>query len=211
MARIGIDLGTTNSVVAMVYDDGAHVVPRGRGRVIPSAVFFRGRDGSDVVVGEEAERWMAEGRVVRSVKRLMGRTHAQALAEKSDRYFPPTGGSVRLVRRGENDLGLALGDGAGTLTLWPHEVSAWVLREARAHAERGLGRAIEAAAITVPAYFRDAHRGGDARRRAPGRPRGVGRPAGRARRRRRWRSRRWWASGRVSRCWWWTGAAARST
>jgi len=73
MARVGIDLGTTNTVVAMVYDDGAHVVPRGRGRVIPSAVFFRWEKGEgDVVVGEEAEKWMAEGRVARSVKRLTG-------------------------------------------------------------------------------------------------------------------------------------------
>src|SRR5262245_41247678 len=153
MARIGIDLGTTNTVVAMVYDDGAHVVPRGRGRVIPSTVFFRGGGGADdVVVGEDAERWMAEGRVVRSVKRLMGRTHAEALAERSDRYFRP-GGSVRLVRRGENDVGLAVGNGDGALTLWPHEVSACVLREARAHAERSLGRATLGATITVPAYF----------------------------------------------------------
>lgn len=154
MARIGIDLGTTNTVVAMVYDDGAHVVPRGRGRVIPSAVFFRGP--GDVVVGEEAEKWMAEGRVVRSVKRLMGRTYAEAVREGSEAYFRSEG-SVRLVRRGGSDLGLAIGD-RNPETLWPHEVSAWVLREARAHAEKALGRTVEAAAITVPAYFRDSHR-----------------------------------------------------
>jgi molecular chaperone HscA len=154
MARIGIDLGTTNTVVAMVYDDGAHVVPRGRGRVIPSTVFFRGP--RDVVVGEEAEKWMAEGRVVRSVKRLMGRTHTEAVREGSEAYFRSEG-SVRLVRRGGSDLGLAIGEGDGQ-TLWPHEVSAWVLREARAHAEKALGRKVAAAAITVPAYFRDSHR-----------------------------------------------------
>jgi actin-like ATPase involved in cell morphogenesis len=66
---------------------------------------------------------------------------------------------VRLVRRGQNDVGLEIGgEGVAGRTLWPHEVSAWVLREARAHAERSLGRPIEAAAITVPAYFRDPHR-----------------------------------------------------
>jgi len=161
MARIGIDLGTTNTVVAMVYDDGAHVVPRGRGRVIPSTVFFRWQDGEDdVVVGEEADKWMAEGRVVRSVKRLMGRTHTEALREGSARYFhTDDASSVRLVRRGETDAGLAIGGADGPpRTLWPHEVSARVLGEARAHAERSLGRAVEAAAITVPAYFRDSHR-----------------------------------------------------
>jgi molecular chaperone DnaK (HSP70) len=164
VARIGIDLGTTNTVAAMVYDDGAHVIPRGRGRLIPSAVHFRWQEGEqDVAVGEEAEKWMAEGRVVRSVKRLMGRTYSEALRQGSERYFPleagAPGASVRLVRRGENDVGLAIGvAGAGERTLWPHEVSAWVLREARSHAERSLGRPIEAAAITVPAYFRDPHR-----------------------------------------------------
>ena len=180
MARIGIDLGTTNSVVAMVYDDGAHVVPRGRGRVIPSAVFFRGRDGSDVVVGEEAERWMAEGRVVRSVKRLMGRTHAQALAEKSDEVLPAhrrqrAAGAARRERRGP---------GAGRRR-----------RHADALAARGerLGAARSACprrAQPGPRHRGGGHHrarllprrapGGDARRRAPGRPRGVGRPAGRA-------------------------------
>src|SRR6185503_18712108 len=128
MARVGIDLGTTNTVVAMVYDDGAHVVPRGRGRTIPSSVFFRWERGpDDVVVGEEAEKWMAEGRVVRSVKRLMGRTYAEALREESEKYFQPDHGSVRLVRRGANDVGLAIGEGDAR-TLWPHEVSACVLR-----------------------------------------------------------------------------------
>jgi molecular chaperone DnaK (HSP70) len=127
--------------------------------VIPSTVLFRWQGGAeDVVVGEEAERWLAQGRVVRSVKRLMGRTHAEALREGSEKYFRQAGGSVQLVRRGENDVGLAIGAGARQQTVWPHEVSAWVLREARAHAERSLGRAIEGAAITVPAYFRDAHR-----------------------------------------------------
>src|SRR5688572_26354094 len=94
----------------MVYDDGPHAVPRGHGRLIPSAVFFRWEKGEDdVVVGEDAERWMAEGRVVRSVKRLMGRTHAEALAEGSEKYFSTDGGTVRLVRRGGDDLGLEVG------------------------------------------------------------------------------------------------------
>src|SRR5262245_60031620 len=160
MARIGIDLGTTNTVVAMVYDDGPHVVPRGRGRLIPSAVFFRWEQGpSDVVVGEEAERWMAEGRVVRSVKRLMGRTYAEAVQENSAKYFAHDQGTVRLVRRGGHALGLEIHrPEAEPRVMWPHEVSAWVLREAKAHAERCLERTIEVATVTVPAYFRDPHR-----------------------------------------------------
>lgn len=160
MARIGIDLGTTNTVVALVYDDGPHVVPRGRGRVIPSVVHFRGgARAGDVAVGEEADRVEAGGCVVRSVKRLMGRTHDEALSEGSAAYFPPDSGAVRLVRRGRGDLGLALvGEDGGGEVLWPHEVSAEVLSEARRHAESALKTGVSEAVITVPAYFGGPHR-----------------------------------------------------
>jgi len=155
MARIGIDLGTTNTVVAMVYDDGPQVVPRGRGRIIPSVVHFRDEGGDgDVVTGEEADNLETGGRVVRSVKRLMGRTHDEALKEGSEKYFPPHSGSVRLVRRGRADLGLRLvGRNGGSRVLWPHEVTAHVLREARRHAESALGTRVDEAVVTVPAYF----------------------------------------------------------
>ncbi|HSB60896.1 MAG TPA: Hsp70 family protein, partial [Vicinamibacteria bacterium] len=107
MLRVGIDLGTTNSLVAMVYDDGPHVVPRGRGRIIPSVVHFRGEAGpADVLVGEEADNLEEGLRVVRSVKRLMGRTFDEAEREGSHRYFRLDGEDVRLVRRGDHDLGL---------------------------------------------------------------------------------------------------------
>jgi len=158
MARIGIDLGTTNTVVALVYDDGPHVVPRGRGRIIPSVVHFRGEDGdADIVTGEEADRFESGTRVVRSVKRLMGRTHDEALSEGSAKFFPPDAGSVRLVRRGRADLGLHL-VGADGRVVWPHEVSAHVLREAKRHAEAVLQTTVDTAVVTVPAYFGGPHR-----------------------------------------------------
>src|SRR5262245_8438157 len=137
MARIGIDLGTTNTVVALAYDDGPHVVPRGRGRIIPSVVHYPdAAGGADVVVGERADNREAGGCVVRSVKRLMGRTHDEAVKQGSERYFPPYSGPVRLVRRGRTDLGLGLhGPDGPPRIVWPHEVTAEVLREARRHAE----------------------------------------------------------------------------
>ena len=121
MARIGIDLGTTNTLVGLVYDDGAHVVPRGNGRVIPSAVHFRWEGGDDdVLVGEAAIN--ASSRTVRSVKRLMGRTWASALQEESDKYFPLDHGSVRLQRRGETDAAVeVLQEGGRRQTLWPQD------------------------------------------------------------------------------------------
>jgi actin-like ATPase involved in cell morphogenesis len=160
MARVGIDLGTTNSLLAMVYDDGPHVVPRGTGRIIPSVVHYRWDAGDDdVVVGEEADNLEDGLRVVRSIKRLMGRTYEEAEREGSREYFRPDGEDVRLVRRGDHDLGLEVRKpGREPRTFWPQEVSAHVLREARRHAETSLGRPVEGAVITVPAYFRDPHR-----------------------------------------------------
>ena len=159
MLRVGIDLGTTNTLVAMVYDDGPHVVPRGAGRIIPSVVHYRWASGEgDVVVGEEADNLEQGGRVVRSVKRLMGRTFEEAEREGSHAYFRPDGEDVRLVRRGDHDLGLFVRGPGREATLWAHEVSARVVGEARRHAEAAFGRKVERAVITVPAYFRDPHR-----------------------------------------------------
>jgi len=155
MPRIGIDLGTTNTLAALVYDDGPHVIPRGSGEIIPSVVWFRdGADPKDVVVGREAANEIEC--VVRSVKRLMGRTWSEALGEGAARYFRD---SVSLARQGENDLGLEVRFAEGVKhRLWPHQVSAHVLAHARRRAERALGTSIDSAVITVPAYFRDPHR-----------------------------------------------------
>ena len=158
MAQIGIDLGTTNTVVGMLYDDGPHVVPRGGGRTIPSVVAYSSSETAAALVGEAADNFEAGGPVVRSVKRLMGRTYTEAKREKSDRYFPEAEGEVRLSRHGENDAGLELATPEGPRFLWPEQISAQILGEAKRHAEQSLGMAIQSAAVTVPAYFRDPHR-----------------------------------------------------
>lgn len=152
---IGIDLGTTNTVVAMVYDDGPHVMPRGGGVVIPSVLGFeRGTSGTPRV-GDEADRMPA---AVRSIKRLMGRTYQAAIEEGSDRFFASDGGG-RLVRALAGDLQVEVNAGwPQAKRFWPHEISAHILREARAHAERCLKRPVTGATITVPAYFGDPHR-----------------------------------------------------
>jgi molecular chaperone DnaK (HSP70) len=159
MSAIGIDLGTTNTVVAMVYDDGPHVVPRGTPRLIPSVVGFdRGTPGVPVAVGEKADR-MGEGfAAVRSIKRLMGRRYEQAIEDGSEDFFrsPKTG---RMVEALAGDLQVEVDAGwPEPRRFWPHEISASILREAKAHAERCLKRPVTEATITVPAYFGDPHR-----------------------------------------------------
>ena len=86
MPRIGIDLGTTNTLAALVYDDGPHVIPRGAGRTCRvSSGSARARD-DDGRGGREADN--AGERVVRSVKRLMGRTYSEAKGEGAREVLP---------------------------------------------------------------------------------------------------------------------------
>ena len=155
MPRIGIDLGTTNTLAALVYDDGPHVIPRGAGESVPSVVQYpEGDEGDEVVVGRLAGN--ETERVVRSVKRLMGRTYSEAMSEGAPKYFRD---SVSLARLGGNDLALELsGDSGSTRRLWPHEVSARILAHVRRQAESALQAKVDSAVITVPAYFRDPHR-----------------------------------------------------
>jgi molecular chaperone DnaK len=143
---VGIDLGTTNSLVAYM-DRGVPQVIRdteGRG-LVPSVVAF-GPAGP--VVGDAARRMLVRNaeRAVYSIKRFMGKGFEDVRDEL--RYFPfnvtPSQEIVR-IRIGEREL-------------TPPEISALILRELRTRAERHLGRPVEKAVITVPAYFNDAQR-----------------------------------------------------
>src|SRR6266481_1238982 len=148
MSRIvGIDLGTTNSLVA--YVDGAgvpRVIPDSEGRkLLPSIVAYT---PNGVVVGEAARRQLARNaaRTVYSVKRFMGRGWDDVREEA--RHVPfeivPNAEVVR-IRVGDREV-------------TPPEVSAQVLRALKLQAEAHLGEPIERAVITVPAYFNDAQR-----------------------------------------------------
>jgi len=149
MSRIiGIDLGTTNSLVA--YLDEAtglpRVIPDAEGRrLLPSVVSFT-PDG--ILVGESARRALVRhpARTVYSVKRFMGRSFEDVREELP--YLPftavPDNALVRLV--------------VGEREVTPPEVSAVILRGLRDRAERHLGEAVEKAVVTVPAYFNDSQR-----------------------------------------------------
>jgi molecular chaperone HscA len=146
---VGIDLGTTNSVVALAREGAAEVLRDAEGKgLIPSVVHYA--DDGTVMVGADARRMILEApdHVVSSVKRLMGRgaedvkTLAGTLPYTLD--SAAEGGMVRLKVAGR--------------TLTPIEVSADILRAVKARAEEAQGKSVDRAVVTVPAYFDDAAR-----------------------------------------------------
>src|SRR5262249_42429257 len=147
MSRIvGIDLGTTNSLVAYLEGGVPKVIPDAEGRVLlPSVVAFT-PDG--IVVGEAARRQLARNpaRTVYSVKRLMGRGYDDVKDEL--RHWPfQVVPSAEVVR-------IKVGDREVT----PPEVSAHILAALKVRAEAFFGDPVEKAVVTVPAYFNDAQR-----------------------------------------------------
>jgi molecular chaperone DnaK len=147
MSRIvGIDLGTTNSLVAHVEGGIPRVIPDAEGRaLLPSIVAWT---GNGVVVGEAARRQLARNsaRTVYSVKRLMGRGYEDVKDELARLPFE--------VAPQAEVVSIRIGDRAVT----PPEVSAHVLRALKQRAETHFGEPVEQAVITVPAYFNDAQR-----------------------------------------------------
>jgi Fe-S protein assembly chaperone HscA len=151
---VGIDLGTTNSLVAYVHDGVPHVIRDGSGDALVPSVVSLGEDGT-FFVGREAQRRLltAPSRSVYSVKRFMGRGIDDVRDESALLPFTVGGEPGGVVRIG-------LGDREFT----PPEISAFVLRELKQRAEdhfREQGEfdfEVDRAVITVPAYFNDAQR-----------------------------------------------------
>ncbi len=145
---IGIDLGTTNSVVAVMEGDEPTVIPNAEGgRTTPSVVAFK-KDG-ERLVGAPAKRQAITNpqNTIFSVKRFMGRTHSEVTEEM--KTIPYTveegdGGTARI--KIEERL------------YTPQEISAMILQKLKSTAEDYLGEKVTEAVITVPAYFNDAQR-----------------------------------------------------
>ena len=150
-AIIGIDLGTTNSLVAWYDTGGPRVLADEQGRtMLPSVVRF-GTGGP--VVGHDARTSSPEGSTtIASVKRLMGRSRADAAADLPFLGYTVVEGPNRTAR-----VQIRAADG-GTTLVTPQEVSAIILRRLKKIAEQSLGHAVAKAVITVPAYFDDAQR-----------------------------------------------------
>ena len=145
---IGIDLGTTNSVVAVMEGKEPKVIPNAEGnRLTPSVVAFT--DSGEILVGEPAKRQAVTNpkRTVYSIKRFMGRRHSEVAVEEKMVPYQVVGGSEEYVR-------VKVGEREYT----PPEISAMVLRKLKEAAEAYLGHKVNKAVITVPAYFNDAQR-----------------------------------------------------
>jgi molecular chaperone DnaK len=145
---IGIDLGTTNSVVAVMDGKEAKVIPNPEGnRLTPSVVAFT--DKGEVLVGEPARRQAVTNptKTVYSIKRFMGRRHNEVASEEKLVPYKVVGGPEDYVKVQ-----------AGDKEFTPPEVSAKTLRKLKESAEAYLGHKVNKAVITVPAYFNDAQR-----------------------------------------------------
>ncbi|HVG27036.1 MAG TPA: Fe-S protein assembly chaperone HscA [Acidobacteriaceae bacterium] len=149
---VGIDLGTTNSLVAYMQGEAPQVIPGEDGSpIVPSVVAFDQETKEGFAVGNAAREVLLHqpGNAVYSVKRLMGRDLADV--EPELRLFP-----FHLAE------GLQAGEvlklNVGGLTLTPPEISAYILLQLKRNAERFFGGPVSKAVITVPAYFNDAQR-----------------------------------------------------
>src|SRR3989475_2345945 len=147
---VGIDLGTTNSLVAYMQGETPAVIPGEDGlNLVPSVVALDEKNW--IIVGNAARKYLIETpeRAVYSVKRLMGRGVEDIQDEL--KFFP-----FRLA----DDIqpGEVLRIKVGERTYTPPEISAYVLRQLKRNAERFFGGPVTKAVITVPAYFNDAQR-----------------------------------------------------
>jgi molecular chaperone DnaK len=145
---IGIDLGTTNSVVAIMEGDQPKVITNAEGnRITPSVVAFTDKD--ERLVGQLAKRQSVINpkNTVFSIKRFMGRRHNEVAEEEKLVPYEIAGGPEELVKveaRGKS--------------FTPPEISAMVLQNLKKTAEDYLGTEVKKAVITVPAYFNDSQR-----------------------------------------------------
>ena len=145
---IGIDLGTTNSVVSVMEGKDAKVIPNPEGnRLTPSVVAFT--DKGETLVGEPARRQSVTNpeRTVYSIKRFMGRRHHEVSTEETMVPYKIVGDAQDYVKVKVDDREYT-----------PPEISAKTLRKLKESAEAYLGHKVNKAVITVPAYFNDSQR-----------------------------------------------------
>ncbi|MCH2153175.1 MAG: molecular chaperone DnaK [Phycisphaerales bacterium] len=145
---IGIDLGTTNSVVAVMEGDQPKVLINSSGnRTTPSVVAMT--EKGDRLVGQPARHQQVTNpaNTIYSIKRFMGRRHNEVQSEETQVPYAVVGSGDELVKVE-----------AGGKEFTPPEISAMILRDLKQIAEEYLGEQVDKAVITVPAYFNDAQR-----------------------------------------------------
>lgn len=148
---IGIDLGTTNSVVAVMEGNEPTVIPTSEGaRLCPSVVAVNPKTG-ERLVGQVARRQAITNpeNTIYSVKRLMGRRYTDPEVQKAIKLLP-----YKIVENDNGDAWVVMGGKKYS----PAEISAMILAKLKADAEAYLGEPVTQAVITVPAYFNDSQR-----------------------------------------------------
>src|SRR6058998_1999595 len=147
---IGIDLGTTNSCVAVMEGKSPKVIENAEGmRTTPSIVAFT--DDGERLVGQPAKRQAVTNpeRTIFAVKRLVGRRYDDPMVDKDKKLVP-----YKIARASNGDAWVE----ADGKTYSPSQISAFILQKMKETAEAHLGEKVEQAVITVPAYFNDAQR-----------------------------------------------------
>ncbi len=147
---IGIDLGTTNSCVAVMEGANPKVIENAEGmRTTPSIVAFT--DDGERLVGQPAKRQAVTNpeKTIFAVKRLIGRRYDDPMVEKDKKLVP-----YKITRASNGDAWVE----ADGKTYSPSQISAFILQKMKETAESYLGQKVEQAVITVPAYFNDAQR-----------------------------------------------------
>src|SRR5579871_6679718 len=147
---IGIDLGTTNSCVAVMDGKNAKVIENAEGmRTTPSIVAFT--DDGERLVGQPAKRQAVTNpeRTFFAIKRLIGRTFSDPMTQKDIGLVP-----YKIVKASNGDAWVT----ADGKQYSPSQISAFILQKMKETAERHLGQPVTQAVITVPAYFNDAQR-----------------------------------------------------
>ncbi|MEA1964775.1 MAG: molecular chaperone DnaK [Candidatus Aerophobetes bacterium] len=147
---IGIDLGTTNSCVAVMEGDEAAIIPNQEGsRTTPSVVAFT--DKGEMLVGGPAKRQAITNstNTVSSIKRIMGRRYDESAVKEAKKKV-----SCKLIKDSNSRVKVKVNKGE----FLPQEISARILQKMKQTAEQYLGEKIERAVITVPAYFNDSQR-----------------------------------------------------
>lgn len=147
---IGIDLGTTNSVVAVMEGSGVTVITNSEGSRITPSVVALAKNG-EILVGQIAKRQAITNpkNTIFAVKRLIGRRFSDAEVQKAKTVLP-----YEIIEAPNGDAWVKLGDQPKS----PQEISAMVLMKMKQTAEDYLGEKVVNAVITVPAYFNDAQR-----------------------------------------------------
>jgi len=147
---IGIDLGTTNSCVAVMEGKNPRVIENAEGmRTTPSIVAFT--DDGERLVGQPAKRQAVTNpeKTIFAVKRLIGRRYDDPMVEKDKKLVP-----YKITKASNGDAWVE----SDSKTYSPSQISAFILQKMKETAEAHLGQKVDQAVITVPAYFNDAQR-----------------------------------------------------